>query len=348
MFERFVTIGRMTRSTHRYGSHPSQLGELFLPVGRRAASGRRRRPRRVLARAVRPLADGRGSASTWPRTGWRPGTSSTAASVAAEAGRRRSSTSPRPSMRSTALDAPLDLARVVAVGHSAGGHLAFWAAARPTLARRCARRRARASRIGAAVSQAGVLDLTLAAGLDAVRRRRRRALLGEPTAAVRALRARVAARAAAARHSAARAARRSRRHRLDADRDELRDRRARMPATSASCASSRAPGTSSTSTPARRPGTSRATGSWLRRARRAAEPTKRSSAAGRPRRRAARPSPTTTPSASSAAAAACSGVEIPKPAYSGTSVSARVRSTSGASAGDSSVRAPVVPATVTR
>jgi acetyl esterase/lipase len=28
------------------------------------------------------------------------------------------------------LDAPLDLARVVAIGHSAGGHLALWAAAR--------------------------------------------------------------------------------------------------------------------------------------------------------------------------------------------------------------------------
>ena len=31
------------------------------------------------------------------------------------------------------LEAPLDLENVLAVGHSAGGQLAFWAAARPTL-----------------------------------------------------------------------------------------------------------------------------------------------------------------------------------------------------------------------
>src|SRR6185436_11006078 len=35
--------------------------------------------------------------------------------------------------------------------------------------------------------------------------------------------------------------------------------------------------------------------------------------------------PTTTPSVSSAAARACSGVEMPKPAYSGASVSRRAR-----------------------
>jgi dipeptidyl aminopeptidase/acylaminoacyl peptidase len=52
-----------------------------------------------------------------------------------------------------ALDAPLDLHRVVALGHSAGGHLALWAAAQPELG------------IRAAVAQAGVVDLTLAAEL---------------------------------------------------------------------------------------------------------------------------------------------------------------------------------------
>jgi acetyl esterase/lipase len=50
------------------------------------------------------------------------------------------------------VDAPLDLERVVAVGHSAGGHLATWAAAR---------RDARVP-LRAAVSQAGVTDLTYA------------------------------------------------------------------------------------------------------------------------------------------------------------------------------------------
>jgi hypothetical protein len=39
---------------------------------------------------------------------------------------------------------------------------------------------------------------------------------------------------------------------------------------------------------------------------------------------------------------------MPKPAYTGTVVAARARSTSDARAGESPVRAPVVPATVTR
>ena len=60
------------------------------------------------------------------------------------------------------IDAPLDLSRVGAVGHSAGGHLALWAAARARLP---------AGAPGAdphvapraVVSQAGVADLRLAA-----------------------------------------------------------------------------------------------------------------------------------------------------------------------------------------
>jgi acetyl esterase/lipase len=62
------------------------------------------------------------------------------------------------------LDAPLDLDRVAAVGHSAGGQLAFWLAARPGLPSDAPGRAPRV-RIGAAVSQAGVLDLHLAARL---------------------------------------------------------------------------------------------------------------------------------------------------------------------------------------
>jgi acetyl esterase/lipase len=53
------------------------------------------------------------------------------------------------------LEAPLDLSRVVAVGHSAGGHLALWAAggeSRVTLS--------------GVVAQAGVLDLREAAALN--------------------------------------------------------------------------------------------------------------------------------------------------------------------------------------
>jgi acetyl esterase/lipase len=55
----------------------------------------------------------------------------------------------------------LDLDRVVTLGHSAGGHLAVWAAGRQRLERwRDAR-----VRVTAAVSQAGVLDLRAATGL---------------------------------------------------------------------------------------------------------------------------------------------------------------------------------------
>jgi acetyl esterase/lipase len=50
------------------------------------------------------------------------------------------------------LDAPLDLARVVTVGQSAGGHLALWAATRE----------APAVPLAGAVSQAGTLDLRAA------------------------------------------------------------------------------------------------------------------------------------------------------------------------------------------
>ncbi len=50
------------------------------------------------------------------------------------------------------LDEPLDTNRVVAIGHSAGGHLALWAAGQPSRVR-----------LSAAVSQAGLLDLREAA-----------------------------------------------------------------------------------------------------------------------------------------------------------------------------------------
>lgn len=76
------------------------------------------------------------------------------------------------------LAAPLDLSRVGAVGHSAGGHLAMWAAARPKLPAG-APGATPSVRIAAAVSQAGVLDLSLAARL-APSDEPTRALLGEP------------------------------------------------------------------------------------------------------------------------------------------------------------------------
>ncbi len=55
-------------------------------------------------------------------------------------------------------DAALDLGRVVAIGHSAGGHLAAWAAARPRLPEGAPGAGPRVP-VTAAVSQAGVVDL---------------------------------------------------------------------------------------------------------------------------------------------------------------------------------------------
>lgn len=78
------------------------------------------------------------------------------------------------------LDAPLDLSCVGSIGHSAGGQLAFWAAARPALPSDAPGSAPRVT-IMAAVSQAGVLDLTLAAGLMPSSTPTR-ALLGDPTA----------------------------------------------------------------------------------------------------------------------------------------------------------------------
>ncbi len=78
------------------------------------------------------------------------------------------------------LEAPLDLRRVTAVGHSAGGQLAVWAAARPKLAEGTPGADPRV-RIGAVVSQAGVLDLRLAAELPPSDEPTY-ALLGDPAA----------------------------------------------------------------------------------------------------------------------------------------------------------------------
>lgn len=75
------------------------------------------------------------------------------------------------------LDAPLDLERVGAVGHSAGGHLALWAAARTRLPTGAPGAEPRVVP-RAVVSQAGVADLRLAARL-APSDEPTRALLGD-------------------------------------------------------------------------------------------------------------------------------------------------------------------------
>ena len=168
----------MTRSTHPYGSHPSQLVELFLPSGAgphpvavvvhggywRAQYDRSLMEGLCLDLAAHGLAGWNleyrrvGGGGGWPETFL-----DVAAGVDALDG----------------IDAPLDLSRVVAVGHSAGGQLALWAAGRETLPAEAPGAGPRI-RIGAAVSQAGVLDLTLAAGLMPSSTPTR-ALLGDPT-----------------------------------------------------------------------------------------------------------------------------------------------------------------------
>jgi len=63
-------------------------------------------------------------------------------------------------LRTLAPDHGLDLANVITIGHSAGGHLGVWAAARPKLPATSAIRGANPLPIRAAIALAGVLDLS--------------------------------------------------------------------------------------------------------------------------------------------------------------------------------------------
>jgi acetyl esterase/lipase len=144
---------RLRIERHRYGDKRSQYGELYLPDGDgpfpvavviHGGFWRARYGRKLMTPVSRDLASrgwaawnieyrrlGRLSGGGWPCT-----FDDVAAAVDMLA------------------DLPaLDLSRVVAIGHSAGGHLATWVAARPSLD---AEPRVR---VTAAVAQAGVLDL---------------------------------------------------------------------------------------------------------------------------------------------------------------------------------------------
>jgi acetyl esterase/lipase len=126
---------RAPRRRVRYGSHRQQRAELHLPAGDGphpvavVIQGGFWRARRTL-RYVRPLCAllarngwaawnvdyrrvGRGEGGGWPATFADVGAGIDALSSAG--------------------DGSLDLGRVVSVGHSAGGHLALWAACRPGL-----------------------------------------------------------------------------------------------------------------------------------------------------------------------------------------------------------------------
>jgi acetyl esterase/lipase len=158
-----------------YGDDPSQFGELTLPQGE---------PRGLVVvihggfwKAEYDLSLGRPLATSVVERGWAAwnieyrrvgppdsggggGYPSTLDDVAAAIDR----------LADPGLD--LDLSRVVTLGHSAGGHLAVWAAGRPEPG----------VRVTAAIAQAGVLDLVGASGLGlgdgAVE-----ALLGHPATA---------------------------------------------------------------------------------------------------------------------------------------------------------------------
>lgn len=144
----------MTSTLHRYGRHRSQVAELTLPGGpgpyRVAAlihggCWRARYDRHLMDGLAADLA-GRGWAAwnvEYRRVGFRAGGGwpATFEDVAGAIDHLAE------------LDAPLDLGRVAAVGHSAGGHLALWAAGRKS---------ARVP-LCAAVGQAAVSDLERAA-----------------------------------------------------------------------------------------------------------------------------------------------------------------------------------------
>jgi acetyl esterase/lipase len=164
-----------TVSRHRYGSDESQYGELYLPTGHR-------RPGTVIvihggfwkarygADLGAPLAAdlaARGWAAwnlEYRRVGNGGGWPNTLADVAA--GIDLLADVSGADLSSSGTRSPeLDLGRVVAIGHSAGGHLAAWAAARPGLPAGAVGAAPRV-RLTGVIAQAGVLDLVQGAADD--------------------------------------------------------------------------------------------------------------------------------------------------------------------------------------
>ena len=150
----------MVCSRQRYGDDPSQLAELFLPEGDgpfavvvvvHGGYWRARWDRTLMSRLCRDLAE-RGLAAwnvEYRRVGNGGGWPETFLDVAAVVDLLAD------------VEAPLELGRVGAVGHSAGGHLALWAAGRHRLPEGAPGAGPRV-RPRAVVSQAGVADLRLA------------------------------------------------------------------------------------------------------------------------------------------------------------------------------------------
>lgn len=162
-----------TVTRHRYGSDESQYGELYLPTADR-------RPGTVIvihggfwkarygADLGVPLAADL-AARGWTawnleyrRVGNGGGWPNTLADVAAGIDLLADLSGGDGAQGSGVRSPELDLDRVVAIGHSAGGHLATWAAARPGLPDGAVGADPRV-RLTGVISQAGVLDLIQAA-----------------------------------------------------------------------------------------------------------------------------------------------------------------------------------------
>ncbi len=151
-----------------YGSDPSQFGEFTAPGGSGVARGLVVVIHGGFWRAEYGLDLGRPLAAELARTGWATwnieyrrvgnggGWTSTFDDVAMAMDHVRTFASAR-----------LDASRVYALGHSAGGHLAAWLAARPGLPAGAPGAGPKV-RLAGVVSQAGVLDLIGAARLSPV------------------------------------------------------------------------------------------------------------------------------------------------------------------------------------
>ncbi|AUZ33139.1 alpha/beta hydrolase [Arthrobacter sp. PGP41] len=166
-----------TRHRYYYGDDPSQWGELFLPGQPRAAARRgvvvvihggywRSKYGAGLGEPLAGDLAGHGFAAwnlEYRRAGNGGGWPHTFSDILAGIDKLQELAGPH----------ALDLANVVALGHSAGGHLAVWAAGRDRLGRlglEAEHREARGSRDGVrltgVVSQSGVLNLAAAEDLN--------------------------------------------------------------------------------------------------------------------------------------------------------------------------------------
>ena len=153
------------RRVVRYGDDPSQVGELFLPAGGAPSPvavvlhggfWRERYDRTLMEPLCVDLAAAGWAAWNveYRRLGAGGGWPWTFVDVATAVDR----------LAELAGDGALDLRRVAAIGHSAGGHLALWVAARPRLPADAPGGRAQV-RVTHAVGQAPVSDLAEAARL---------------------------------------------------------------------------------------------------------------------------------------------------------------------------------------